>query len=86
MPLQYSGIVEEHINTRAKVCLFDVSHMGRFEVRGANAYDLLQTLITNDLSKLKDNQALYSPMCQDDGGVIDDLIIYGLAENDILLS
>jgi aminomethyltransferase len=76
MPLQYSGIVEEHINTRAKVCLFDVSHMGRFEVRGANAYDLLQTLITNDLSKLKDNQALYSPICQDDGGIIDDLIIY----------
>ena len=76
MPLQYSGIVEEHINTRTNVCLFDVSHMGRFEVRGANAYDLLQTLITNDLSKLKDNQALYSPICQDDGGIIDDLIIY----------
>ena len=76
MPLQYSGIVEEHINTRAKVSLFDVSHMGRFEVRGANAYNLLQTLITNDLSKLKDNQALYSPICQDDGGIIDDLIIY----------
>ncbi|CAN5336820.1 glycine cleavage system aminomethyltransferase GcvT [soil metagenome] len=76
MPLQYSGIVEEHINTRAKVSLFDVSHMGRFEVRGANAYDLLQTLITNDLSKLDDNQALYSPICYDDGGIIDDLIIY----------
>jgi glycine cleavage system T protein (aminomethyltransferase) len=76
MPLQYSGIVEEHINTRAKVCLFDVSHMGRFEVRGANAYDLLQTLITNDLSKLDDDQALYSPICYYDGGIIDDLIIY----------
>ena len=76
MPLQYSGIVEEHINTRAKVSLFDVSHMGRFEVRGANAYDLLQTLITNDLSKLDDNQALYSPICYYDGGIIDDLIIY----------
>ena len=76
MPLQYSGIIEEHANTRTNVSLFDVSHMGRFEVRGANAYDLLQTLITNDLSKLKDNQALYSPICQDDGGIIDDLIIY----------
>ena len=76
MPLQYSGIVEEHINTRAKVCLFDVSHMGRFEIRGENANDLLQTLITNDLSKLKDNQALYSPICNEDGGIIDDLIIY----------
>src|SRR4030095_8913305 len=74
MPLQYSGIVEEHTNTRANVSLFDVSHMGRFEVRGANAYDLLQTLITNDLSKLDDNQALYSPLCYYDGGIIDDLI------------
>ena len=85
MPLQYSGIVEEHINTRAKVCLFDVSHMGRFEVRGANAYDLLQTLITNDLSKLKDNQALYSPICQDDGGIIDDLIIYRISRERYLV-
>jgi aminomethyltransferase len=76
MPLQYSGIIEEHANTRTNVSLFDVSHMGRFEVRGAGAYVLLQTLITNDLSKLKDNQALYSPICQDDGGIIDDLIIY----------
>ena len=85
MPLQYSGIVEEHINTRAKVSLFDVSHMGRFEVRGANAYDLLQTLITNDLSKLKDNQALYSPICQDDGGIIDDLIIYRISRERYLV-
>ena len=76
MPLQYSGIVEEHNNTRANVSLFDVSHMGRFEVRGENANDLLQALITNDLSKLKDNQALYSPICNEDGGIIDDLIIY----------
>jgi aminomethyltransferase len=53
-----------------------VSHMGRFGVRGADAYDLLQTVITNDLSKLNDNQALYSPICYDDGGIIDDLIIY----------
>jgi len=78
MPLQYSGIVEEHNNTRTNVSLFDVSHMGRFEVSGENAYDLLQTLITNDLSKLKDNQALYSPICNEDGGIIDDLIIYRL--------
>ena len=85
MPLQYSGIVEEHINTRAKVSLFDVSHMGRFEVRGANAYDLLQKLITNDLSKLKDNQALYSPICQDDGGIVDDLIVYRVSDERYLV-
>jgi aminomethyltransferase len=76
MPLQYSGIVEEHINTRANVSLFDVSHMGRFEIRGENANDLLQGLITNDLFKLVDNQALYSPICNENGGIIDDLIIY----------
>jgi aminomethyltransferase len=76
MPLQYSGIVEEHNNTRANVSLFDVSHMGRFEVRGENANNLLQGLITNDLSKIKDNQAIYSPICNEDGGIIDDLIIY----------
>jgi aminomethyltransferase len=76
MPLQYSGIIDEHINTRTNVGLFDVSHMGRFEVKGSNAYDCLQTLVTNDISKLKDHQALYSPICHNNGGIIDDLIIY----------
>jgi len=76
MPLQYSGIVAEHINTRANVGLFDVSHMGRFEVKGFKAFDCLQTLLTNDISKLNDNQALYSPICHDSGGIIDDLIVY----------
>lgn len=76
MPLQYSGIVAEHINTRANVGLFDVSHMGRFEVKGFKAFDCLQTLVTNDISRLNDNQALYSPICHDNGGIIDDLIVY----------
>ena len=76
MPLQYSGIIDEHINTRTNVGLFDVSHMGRFEVKGSDAYDCLQTLVTNDISKLKDHQALYSPICHNNGGIIDDLIIY----------
>jgi aminomethyltransferase len=76
MPLQYSGIIDEHINTRTNVSLFDVSHMGRFEVKGHDAYDCLQRLVTNDISKLNDHQALYSPMCYDNGGIIDDLIIY----------
>jgi aminomethyltransferase len=74
--LQYSGIVAEHINTRANVGLFDVSHMGRFEVKGSKAFDCLQTLVTNDISKLNENQALYSPICHDNGGIIDDLIVY----------
>jgi aminomethyltransferase len=76
MPLQYSGIVDEHMNTRTNVGLFDVSHMGRFEVKGFGAYDCLQTLVTNDISKLNHRQALYSPICQNNGGTIDDLIVY----------
>src|SRR5215208_5883417 len=77
MPVQYSsGIIDEHINTRTNVSLFDVSHMGRFEIKGPDAYDYLQKLVTNDISKLNEHQALYSPMCYDHGGIIDDLIIY----------
>jgi aminomethyltransferase len=76
MPLHYSGIIDEHINTRTNVSLFDVSHMGRFEVKGPDAYDCLQNLVTNDVSKLNNHQALYSPICYDNGRIIDDLIIY----------
>lgn len=76
MPLHYSGIIDEHMNTRTNVSLFDVSHMGRFEVKGTGAYDCLQALVTNDISKLHNHQALYSPICYDNGRIIDDLIIY----------
>jgi aminomethyltransferase len=85
MPLQYSGIIDEHINTRTNVGLFDVSHMGRFEVKGSDAYDCLQTLVTNDISKLNDHQALYSPICHDNGGIIDDLIIYMINKEKFLV-
>lgn len=77
MPLHYSsGIINEHLNTRTNLSLFDVSHMGRFEVKGTDAYDCIQTLVTNDISKLDNNMALYSPICYENGGIIDDLIIY----------
>ncbi len=85
MPLQYSGIIDEHINTRTNVGLFDVSHMGRFEVKGSYAYDCIQTLVTNDISKLDDHQALYSPICHDNGGIIDDLIIYRISREKFLV-
>ena len=81
----FSGIIDEHINTRTNVGLFDVSHMGRFEVKGPDAYDYLQTLVTNDISKLNDHQALYSPMCYDNGGIIDDLIIYMINREKFLI-
>jgi aminomethyltransferase len=86
MPLHYSsGIINEHLNTRTNVSLFDVSHMGRFEVKGTDAYDCLQTLVTNDLSKLDNNMALYSPICYDNGGIIDDLIIYMIKRETFLI-
>ena len=85
MPLQYTGIIDEHINTRTNVSLFDVSHMGRFEVRGSNALDCLQILVTNDVSKLKDHQAIYSPMCYENGGIVDDLIIYRIKKDEFLV-
>jgi len=81
MPLQYSGIVDEHINVRTNAGLFDVSHMGRFEIKGPDSFACLQKLITNDLAKLADCQALYSPMCYEDGGIVDDIIAYRLAHN-----
>jgi aminomethyltransferase len=85
MPLQYSGIIDEHINTRTNVGLFDVSHMGRFEVKGSDAYDCIQTLVTNDISKLNNHQALYSPICYDNGGIIDDLLIYRINREKFLV-
>ena len=85
MPLQYSGIIDEHINTRTNVGLFDVSHMGRFEIKGSDAYDCLQTLVTNDISKLNDHQALYSPICHNNGGIIDDLIVYMINKDKFLV-
>jgi len=85
MPLQYSGIVDEHISVRTNVGLFDVSHMGRFKVRGPKAYDCLQNLVTNDISKLNDHQALYSPMCYENGGIVDDIIVYRMNSENFLV-
>ena len=85
MPLQYSGIVDEHVNVRTNVGLFDVSHMGRFEIKGQNTLPCLQKLVTNDLEKLADHQALYSPMCYQDGGIVDDIIAYRVAHDHFLI-
>ncbi|MBT4225624.1 MAG: glycine cleavage system aminomethyltransferase GcvT [Opitutae bacterium] len=76
MPVQYSGILEEHRATRESAGLFDVSHMGEMRIFGKQAQEFLNYLITNDLSGIGDGQAIYSPACYDQGGVVDDLIIY----------
>lgn len=85
MPLQYSGIIDEHICTRSHVGIFDVSHMGRFEVNGDDSAQSLQSLLTNDISCLPDYRAIYSPMCNDNGGIIDDLILYKKNKNSYIL-
>lgn len=85
MPLQYSGIIDEHVCTRTSVGIFDVSHMGRFEVTGDDSNQCLQLLLTNDISSLPDNKAIYSPMCNADGGILDDLILYKRTRNSYFL-
>lgn len=76
MPVQYTSIIEEHRAVRTHAGLFDVSHMGEFELRGPRALDAVQRLVTNDVARLADGQALYTPMCLEDGGIIDDLLVY----------
>ena len=78
MPVQYGSIIEEHRTVRSAVGLFDLSHMGEVEVRGRRAVDFLGHAIVSDPSALSDGQAQYSMLCQTDGGIIDDLIVYRL--------
>ena len=77
MPVQYrTGIIAEHQAVRTRAGLFDVSHMGELEVKGPQALDLVQYVTTNDASKLKVGQAQYSVICREDGGCVDDCIVY----------
>ena len=77
MPIQYpSGIIQEHKLVRDSVGIFDVSHMGEFFVEGKQALDLVQKLITNDASTLAIGQVQYTAMCYEDGGIVDDLLVY----------
>lgn len=76
MPVQYSGVIDEHKTVRTSVGLFDVSHMGELLVSGRGANDYLQRMTTNDVTRIAIGQAQYSAICKPDGGVIDDIIIY----------
>jgi len=76
MPVEYSGIAKEHVAVRTAAGLFDVSHMGEFEIRGPEALDLIQFVTTNDASKLADGQAQYSALAYPHGAVVDDLLVY----------
>lgn len=85
MPVQYSSIIDEHNAVRTHAGLFDVSHMGEFKASGADALAFLQYLVPNDVSKLASGQALYTQLCKPDAGVIDDLLIYHLSDDDYML-
>ena len=85
MPVQYSGILDEHEHVRNTAGLFDVSHMGEIKVEGEGAASYLQKLVTNDLSGAAPGRAIYSPMCYPSGGVVDDLLIYKLSEKSYLV-
>ncbi|WP_305043788.1 glycine cleavage system aminomethyltransferase GcvT [Geoalkalibacter sp.] len=76
MPVQYRGVIEEHLAVRHAAGLFDVSHMGEIEVKGPQAEAFLQELCVNDVSRLSNGQAQYTAMCYPTGGVVDDLLIY----------
>lgn len=86
MPVNYpAGIVKEHMAVRERAGMFDVSHMGELEVTGAQALDLVQYVTTNDASVLFPGRVQYSAMCYEDGGIVDDLLVYMIAENHYLL-
>lgn len=85
MPVQYEGINVEHLTVRKSVGVFDVSHMGEFFVEGEHALDLIQAITSNDASKLNVGKAQYSCIPNDDGGIVDDLIVYRTDENQYML-
>ena len=81
MPISYSGINDEHAAVRTNAGVFDVSHMGEFMLKGENALDLIQRVTSNDASKLTAGKAQYSCLTNDNGGIVDDLIVYCIEEN-----
>lgn len=85
MPVKYTSIKEEHHAVRQGAGIFDVSHMGRFYVHGRAAVEAVNAVVTNDLARLTDGRALYTVMCNEAGGIIDDLVIYRLATDRLLI-
>jgi glycine cleavage system T protein (aminomethyltransferase) len=85
MPVQYAGLLAEHEAVRARVGLFDVSHMGEVVFRGPKAMAALQAVFTNDLSKVADGQAQYGCLCRESGGIVDDVVVYKRGAEDLLV-
>ena len=85
MPVQYSGVTDEHLTVREAVGLFDVSHMGEVFFEGPRALEVANRIVTNDLTKLSDGQAVYTVMCRPEGGIIDDLVAYKFSDERVLI-
>ncbi|MFM7149102.1 MAG: glycine cleavage system protein T, partial [Gemmataceae bacterium] len=76
MPIRYGSISDEHLRVRKSCGMFDVSHMGRLSFSGKNSFDLIQKIWTNDAGTMKDLQVRYGLLCQDNGGILDDVLVY----------
>lgn len=85
MPIEYSGVVSEHAAVRSAAGVFDVSHMGKVRVHGAGAQAFLNGVLTNDLDRISDGQAQYSMLCDERGGVVDDLIVYRWSPDELMI-
>jgi aminomethyltransferase len=85
MPVQYAGILDEHQAVRERAGLFDVSHMGEVVFRGPRALEALSRAFTNDLTTCADGQAQYGCLCREDGGIVDDVVVYRRSERDLLV-
>ena len=85
MPVEYGGLIREHMAVRTGVGLFDVSHMGDIQLRGPGSLAAVQRLLMNDASKLEVGQAHYSAMLYEDGTFVDDVVLHKLSENDFLI-
>src|SRR6478736_10418242 len=85
MPISYTGINDGHAAVRKNAGIFDVSHMGEFMLKGENALDLIQRVTSNDASKITNGQAQYSCLPNEQGGIVDDLIVYCIEENKVYM-
>ncbi len=85
MPIQYTSMLEEHRQVRSSVGVFDVSHMGEIEIRGERALELVNYLTINDAARIAVNQAQYTAMCYEEGGIVDDLIVYNRGDHYLLV-
>jgi aminomethyltransferase len=85
MPIEYTGVLVEHQAVRSAVGIFDVSHMGKVRIHGTGAADFLNSVLTNDLNRINDGQAQYTMLCNEFGGVVDDLIVYKWSADEVFM-